>query len=530
MFCPSSSSDGPSETAIVAVVETSLSATSAPGQLVASVCEPLRQTPHANRIHLDQIGEARFVLTDSVTLERQALPVGDWVLLFDEDEGFGCVVRVDDNDLHQAFLVEEMMNKDVLESDSGERWQVQTKDSNKRHCLDQLQAQYHSADVTVRAGTTAGSLALQAYIFVVPRQCGMRVFWNMFDLYIALQLDTYFKNPSKWSYNIITTGARAFKAQLGMNRFIASRHINVSVKKLSELPWSERCLPQPSCSSLQLLTMLYQFALLSRERGGVKSPVARLAAKDILIALIRKALSREKGRCFQFSTNVEWSCLWPRPSILYNTLHSSVELSFVPPCSINLQSLLAEPADEQFSPSVLLCRIALLREGFSPIAPSVPLLDVFSKLCGNQSFDYFVAQLFYALSTQLELALAEQRDDGTSPISFTWANGISHKSQDMEMKLVAYRQNAQLESMNHNVISISSDKGNPCSMNLLNTLICFPTNVMVLCCPVVFAMLVADIHIYRFGPLHIYPLGPYIYSLLGSWNFVLEALVPRSTL
>ena len=57
-----------------------------------------------------------------------------------------------------------------------------------------------------------------------------------------------------------------------------------------------------------------------------------------------------------------------------------------------------------------------------------------------------VAQVLLHLSRQLEVALGKQKDDQGSAIDFVWKASIDKDDPDMEMKLVAYMQNARIES------------------------------------------------------------------------------------
>ena len=130
----------------------------------------------------------------------------------------------------------------------------------------------------------------------------------------------------------------------------------------------------------------------------------------------------------------------------------------------------------------------LAKAGIAFVVDSLPLMDFLSKCGLDPKLTSFISQVLWQLSLQIELHLAEigATDDKTgSTCSFQWSGPISHDDPDLELKLVAYQQNCITASLSQRVVSMASDKGCPAGQTLLNSVICFPNNMALLCIPVV---------------------------------------------
>lgn len=219
-----------------------------PGDDVAPVAVPvsLAQMPHHGRIFLDEVGDKLFQLTDIVSGERVVLPLGEWALQFDDEASPKFAVLVDmENPEANVRCVEDRLQKDIFAHLDGERFLVSQADRSTRRSLDDMLARYRSAEVVVRLGPSSARAVFLVHIMAMPRACSARVFWQLPDLYKACSMTSFAKQPSKWSHHVmLNTGkkmANIFKGE----RFLLSRHSNISKKNAEEVPWWSRCLPAP---------------------------------------------------------------------------------------------------------------------------------------------------------------------------------------------------------------------------------------------------------------------------------------------
>lgn len=299
-------------------------------------------------------------------------------------------------------------------------------------------------------------------------------------------MTTFNKTPSKWVHYIIPVSGRRLQAFFDAEgRFLFSRRLNVSQQKAQSVPWYSRCLPHTSASSLQLFIMVHTFAFLVPERGGLKDIGARKAAIGLFEALVKKAHPRKARAPMTLELRDDWRCLWPRPSVSFELPTARVDLNFGPGDTIDLSPLF------QFGDCPLEVRErrawynAFIKCGFHGDEEHVRVVELLGRIARSAKLEPLMAQILWRLAADFELALGEQHNCSESDIQFAWKGPISQHDPDMEMKLFGYQQAALRESERHTNLGISSDKGNPAGMTLLNTTITYANSVMVLALPTV---------------------------------------------
>ena len=134
-----------------------------------------------------------------------------------------------------------------------------------------------------------------------------RYYWNLFDLYKALGLCTYSKQPSKWVWDCSERWMKLFfAAGLRPDTFIAS----TATRGLSHLLFQDRCLPTPATSTTGLLVLLATWSLDSAKRGGLRAQGPRHAASDLLRAFVTLA-SCAKAWEISVVFDAEWKPVFP---------------------------------------------------------------------------------------------------------------------------------------------------------------------------------------------------------------------------
>ena len=233
-------------------------------------------TSQDHRIFLDRIGDVRFQLTDTETKCRSILE-GTWELLkVGGGQGRYLVTGVDEDGQPAFKAVDEALGKDIYVNDEGVRFLVTLgPDGPARHLdLDAHQAKFKDANIELSVGSAHANVSLVGYVMMFPRACNQRVFWGLFDLYGVLSLTTFGGVRCKWTHAGMPKWARALQTHLPGSHFVFSSHRNAGDDK-KELPWSDRCLPQPSASTLALLRMLFLFSSTSPAKGGGGSRASR---------------------------------------------------------------------------------------------------------------------------------------------------------------------------------------------------------------------------------------------------------------
>ena len=265
---------------------------------------------------------------------------------------------------------------------------------------------------------------------------------------------------------------------------IDSRHGNHSLATLESLPWYERCLNAPSMSTLMLVSNLCRWSFASSNMGGFQRDhvAAREASTSLLRALVDEATSRAKGSTFTLCFSSEWKCQWPRPIVEARFPGLLCEVRLAPGGRVQIGGLMNKN----------LCKGSVWRKLQTCFAyhgiedhEEVLVVDVVQWLMNVPALNSVMAQLCLALARQLEASLGEAhrgvRDATTASLHYD--DWLALDQADMDEKLVQYVLSGIEESTRHRVMSIATDKACPAGMSLQNSVICWPTNRMVLCPP-----------------------------------------------
>jgi hypothetical protein len=136
------------------------------------------------------------------------------------------------------------------------------------------------------------------------------------------------------------------------------------------------------------------------------------------------------------------------------------------------------------------CKAALVKMQPPLVDNKVPLLRMVRGLMPHKGADAVWMQLLHIMARTLEATLAQQQTGSkpgpSSGASMQYASkAIVVGARDMDEKLFQYTTAAVNYARGYNTFSISTDKCNPGALSLMNSVICYPSNTMIVCCPVV---------------------------------------------
>jgi hypothetical protein len=452
------------------------------------------------RLHLDRVAAGSWVLTDTLSCDIVTLRGHGFDLV--EVDGSAAVIETDEQGIQASIRdVEDIFQNLVFVNPSGERY-VQHKNDNGTVVtvsFDNQLAKHREAFVKFNIGVGNASVDLTASAFLRPRTGNQRLFFSLFDIYKILGLTTFSGQPSKWVHQSKKPWMKFF-ASLGMGALlIQSSHSNISDTARVALPWHERCLPSPACSSMGTLALLLRFVSLAKEKGGLDGVGQRELGRVVLRKLLEECCKSAKTVCIPIVLDVKWQCRWPRPceALLYGQMSIKMSISEDGRCTLGeLRScaLAGNSVAKRWFKHII--KVAGLQESASSIA----LQDLLAGLVGHESSVSLLGQILWHLSLNLERNLGMQErssDKGAHVVHFKWTtfdDALDGSAHSLDRKLAQYVVASVEHSLLHPTFSMATDGGNIGALPLQMSFIVFPDGVAALCCP---AVLVA--HILRPG-------------------------------
>lgn len=282
-------------------------------------------------------GRLPNVATGIISYERVRVPGAGWSLVFDEAGERGAFVRVGQCGSEKVQLAK-MKKMEMSITPSGERL-ISTRlagGTTQHASLDCALSRMVPADVLLRSGATSSTSAIPMYVMRLKRASSAQVFWGLFDLYSLMCLQCFAGRRSTPCRHGPATWAPFFDG----NRFLLSKHCNMSKHKLHSAPFFERCMPQAAGSTVALVVCITRWAFCRPERGGLREPNSRQAAHDTLQSQCGLATSRASGRAFTLYFDHGWKRSWPRPDMAFDECAVHVGVSFQPGGKLNLSSSL----------------------------------------------------------------------------------------------------------------------------------------------------------------------------------------------
>ena len=360
--------------------------------------DALVEVPHDGLLAVDRgaPGSARCMLVHLLTHERQSLPPGgQWEVIFDEDDGSGCVF--DSTNVHRPILAEDLLRMKVKRQ--GRNYIVETERAGQplQRSLTAKMRAFCAATCCVPV-ETAMRCEAQLHLFRLqyPRQ-GFEFAWSLLDLYSKLRMTEYGREPSKWAYDKRKSLAKNIKLA-GLN----DEHLILSAASADE---EDVCnttafLPAQSLTTAGLFANLARWCGAVVQHGGLRRPEARDAARQLLES-IALASNRHRDRALRLRFVDAWEPSWP----CYEPCAPDLVLPIGHDGLVGLDPAKAFVASKPAKAKATVAN-ALLAQGRSGKAKSADMLCSLVALPGAQGKSLF-GQAVYQLARYVEISLAQ---------------------------------------------------------------------------------------------------------------------------
>jgi hypothetical protein len=425
---------------------------------------------HDSRVFVDLRDDGVWQMSDIVTLEQHDMPgVGPWELECNIESGRS--VAFDSAEVENDIIVDELMDRNVFVSRAGVLSLVERRgDADNVQLLSVVQTRFKEATYTVRVGHTSATISMSCFVFARRKTCGVRVFFSLPDLYVALKLETYKKQSSKWIYNCASTWEERLKMHLGVGHVIHS----TACDKL-DLPFESRCLPAPALSAAGTMLCLATWASSLPRHGGLTGDRPRAAALEVLRAIVRAFAPDIANRALTLHFDSNWGCRWPRPDTgmggnkvtLVIDSHGHVDLA---PWLAVIAGTTSFFAKHLFFD----CGMTAFGIGSNP-----SLVDLLIGACNSNS-PSFACQLALRMAQHLDdqLLLLSLGKLASADSAVEWISGeiaFCHR-HDIDRLCSQYVESTKVCRTRWQFLTGPSDKGEAGSLNLMHTVFVFPDN------------------------------------------------------
>ena len=191
---PPACSDGPMVAAEPPVMDTRL----------------LQMVPYTSRLFLDQGLDSKWYLTDTQTHEQVRVPdcIPQPTLIIHEN-GQAAVVSADDEDA-PIFIADEQMAKQLYGPEGGdvELIVVRHAASDSSFPITEYRRKFREGMLRIPSLVLGAATELKVYVFLSPRVCGCRCFFDTLGLYKILGLTSFKvergKNDCEWCASMIS--------------------------------------------------------------------------------------------------------------------------------------------------------------------------------------------------------------------------------------------------------------------------------------------------------------------------------------
>jgi len=511
----------------------------------------LEALEHKSHLYFEfDVGRKEFVLAHDITQAARHVGAGPWKLTFDVD-GRGLLEdpRDEDNyqlveDILQPEVMVTKLGQMYLQTFCGD-------EGGKPELLLDLLLSNRLGTAVFPMGPGNATCTMECICFFSrPRANGNVLFWNLLKLFSILDIQTHLKRPSKWSHdNVESWSDFAAKSLTGM-QYCHSKHANRSLKGLEALPVHDRIAPWPSLATTALMTMLWRCSSSSTRRGGMVATGSRDACRALFLGMTRAALWQPGCSVFRAVVVDTWKCRWPLPPLVGDAETEIVEIPLNFENGLDLTSLLdcrselrkrsrfhvecywvwsnslarndmllwtawLHPAMEDvelavrnsnslrakllMKPSSILRRVArcwgtALTEAITRpqrIAQTVPFDKFMQAAGGDSDLDALMFQLIAHLGKYNEDTVqAGFEGHVVGPGAF--ASGYAVRSiapgrVDTDEMLYAYVAGGLRAAASHRSVGCATDKANPASGSITNTVFSLPNNEIIMACPSVSA-------------------------------------------
>ena len=436
--------------------------------------------PHRGVVFLDK-SAGSALLVHMKTLERRALPAGEWQLDFD-DEGFAAVTQLDGE---QELFAEDVFQRTLCVSPSDKMLVLEGADGQpKRHwSLSGKLMKHEEVEVKLRAGPTLAEHRFTAFLLTWPRQA-CRFFWDALIVYKLLLMKSYKGVASKWFYESYK-GWHSWLSTWCLSPDQVMQSAQASGQGLD--PWLA-FLPSCALSSTALVGLLARWAGAAVQQGGLRELACRSAAESLLQGLVT---GTRLQRAFQVEIRFTpgWHAPWPLSEKASADLTLEVdELGCVDLAQwgkMHASSLSGTPCRDWMD---TLAKAKVFKKG---LQLRVPLYLLMVASAGCQLLASFFGQLMWQLGQALEKAAFTALKTGSQhqhaiAAAYTNLHALMKRPASLNSYLMKYVMSSISATAGWRSCSMAVDKANVGGMSLQSGAFVLPDNTALVAVPQAF--------------------------------------------
>ena len=436
--------------------------------------------PHAGFLHLDQTAGDKYVLTHALTLERKPLAPGEWLAEFDSD-GFACLVNVDSQDA-EAIFAEDILTRKLLIKNDGELFVEEVKSlggTGETWSLTAMQQRHVEGKIKLALGSNKQKFNITVAYFKWPR-LHAHTYVSIMSVYNALGLTSFKQQWSKWAWN---GAARwdTYLAKHGLKGHVIHSSIAARAPVLGGAPGAVAELAQGGLSFCSLLALACRWWAAGPKQGRLDRAEDRISAAYLLEGLVKASCGLGAWK-LHLQVLKTWLPRWPRPELPEPTVACTVEN-----CVLDIKplSVLAEAGNVHATSWVREVREACGDEH------QLHLKRLMQVAQDSITLQPLLTQLFWRLGERLEVVVLTGRRKGVSgpdmevPIDANEMELTACHPSVQDAHIAKYVYSSVEASRGQDCFSIATDKGQIGGLSLMNSIIVYPSNLAVICPPVV---------------------------------------------
>ena len=338
---------------------------------------------------------------------------------------------------------------------------------------------FRTGATEIQSETMGGFFSWATYAFVQPRACGQSLYWSVSGLYDIFRMSSHAGSSSIWASRMRASWSNAWRVAFCVDMYVAGTMITGRNQEKTSAPWHERCLSEPSISTLGLISVLHRWTIGGRRCLKKCDRSAELSYA--LLAQLISACDGETETAQSWSIRIvfdkDWSPPWPMADLEVDAVRV-IRLDVDERGIVDLtqwRDVKSSLLPMAYESSVYLCSDA---DGL----PCVPLGVLCQRLASYSGFEFLLMQVFYAISLRLEAMLKTFRPTGGKQLA---KGSIRLKFPD-EADLAGNKEQPYLcaayvhhcRSLMRQPVDtgIATDKGSAHGLPLQTTILSWPNN------------------------------------------------------
>ena len=243
---------------------------------------------------------AYCLATNCMTHEQVQLPGTGWQTQV--HDGMVCFAKLAEDGSPITRPADDVFSKSMWRSKStGEMFVRVGDDDRTLVSWDVIRSKHRHAKINFKTPDALVQYDMEAYIFILVRGSGCRMYWDLETLYEQCKLKSL-KKCSKFINEKKGQWLKYAQDMLGAGQLI---HWQQSKEK----DWLQSCLPHTSMSTALLLAETYMWAFSVCKNGGLQDEEDRHAVGLLCQGLVVKAIATGPKQC-KLVMNPQWQ---PRP-------------------------------------------------------------------------------------------------------------------------------------------------------------------------------------------------------------------------